>query len=233
MSVSSSSDSSSDSSSALPSDPPSDPPQSAPPPRRRRLGWVLALLVAVAVLAAILYAAASPYLALRGLKQAIDARDAQAISRYVDYPALRISLKQQLTDELMRRIDLQRHDNPLAMLGAMVGSALIGPLVDAYATPEGVAALLSGLPPNGDPRQHPPALDQAAPPVPAPASSATPPALASAPPPPAAPQSSAAYHGINEFVAVYQRDAGGTRYAAIFRRSGLFGWKLSAIDLQH
>ncbi|WP_039204880.1 DUF2939 domain-containing protein, partial [Burkholderia glumae] len=143
MSVSPSSDSSSDSS-------------SVPPPRRRRLGWLLAV-VAVALLAVILYAAASPYLALRGLKQAVDARDAQAISRYVDYPALRISLKQQLTDELMRRIDLQRHDNPLAMLGAMVGSALIGPLVDAYATPEGVAALLSGLPPNGDPRQQPPA----------------------------------------------------------------------------
>ncbi|WP_246797817.1 DUF2939 domain-containing protein [Burkholderia perseverans] len=215
---------------------------SVPPPRRKRLGWVLALVVAVAVLAAIVYAAASPYLALRELKRAIDARDAQAISRYVDYPALRISLKQQLTDELMRRIDLQRHDNPLAMLGAMVGSALIGPLVDAYATPEGVAALLSGLPPNGDPRQQPPALAQPAPPAPAPASSAgvAPPAVASAPPPsgsgtmpPAAPQSSAAYHGINEFIAVYQRDAGGTRYAAIFRRSGLFGWKLSAIDLQH
>ncbi len=229
MSVSSSSDSPSDMS-------------SVPPPRRKRLGWVLALVVAVAVLAAIVYAAASPYLALRELKRAIDARDAQAISRYVDYPALRISLKQQLTDELMRRIDLQRHDNPLAMLGAMVGSALIGPLVDAYATPEGVAALLSGLPPNGDPRQQPPALAQPAPPAPAPASSAgvAPPAVASAPPPsgsgtmpPAAPQSSAAYHGINEFIAVYQRDAGGTRYAAIFRRSGLFGWKLSAIDLQH
>ncbi len=229
MSVSSSSDSSSDMS-------------SVPPPRRKRLGWMPALVVAVAGLAAILYAAASPYLALRELKQAIDARDAQAISRYVDYPALRISLKQQLTDELMRRVDLQRHDNPLAMLGAMVGSALIGPLVDAYATPEGVAALLSGLPPNGDPRQHPPALDQPAAPAPAPASGAgvAPPAGASAPPPsgtgtppPAAPQSSAAYHGINEFIAVYQRDAGGTRYAAIFRRSGLFGWKLSAIDLQH
>ncbi|MCM2493387.1 DUF2939 domain-containing protein [Burkholderia glumae] len=228
MSVSPSSDSSSDSS-------------SVPPPRRRRLGWLLAV-VAVALLAVILYAAASPYLALRGLKQAVDARDAQAISRYVDYPALRISLKQQLTDELMRHIDLQRHDNPLAMLGAMVGSALIGPLVDAYATPEGVAALLSGLPPNGDPRQHPPALDRPAPPAapPAPASGAlaAPPATASAPlpgsatVPPAAPQSSAAYHGINEFVAVYQRNASGTRYAAIFRRSGLFGWKLSAIDLQ-
>ncbi|MBI0328774.1 DUF2939 domain-containing protein [Burkholderia plantarii] len=213
------------------------------PPRRRRPGWVTVAVVAVVVLAALLYAAASPYLALRELKQAIDARDAQAISRYVDYPALRISLKQQLTDELMRRIDLQRHDNPLAMLGAMVGSALIGPLVDAYATPEGVAALLSGLPPNGDPRQHPPALDQPAQPAPAPgpasSAGAAPPAVASAPPsgsdttPPAAPQSSAAYHGINEFIAVYQRNAGGTRYAAIFRRSGLFGWKLSAIDLQH
>nr|WP_241014537.1 DUF2939 domain-containing protein [Burkholderia sp. Ac-20379] len=191
------------------------------------------------ILPAVLYAYVSPYVALLGLKKAVDTRDAQTISRYVDYPALRVSLKQQLTDELMRRVDPQRHNNPLAMLGAMIGSALVGPLVDAYATPEGVAALLSGLPPRGDPGEHPPTLDQAAP-APAssavPAPSAAPPASSAAPSSGtsvanAAPSTSAAYQGVNEFVVVYQRDVGDARYAAIFRRSGLFGWKLSAIDL--
>ncbi|WP_414445038.1 DUF2939 domain-containing protein [Burkholderia sp. 22PA0106] len=200
-------------------------------PRRGWLKPLASVVVALLVLATVIYAFASPYLALRDLKQAVDARDAQAISRYVDYPALRISLKQQLADELMRRIDLQRHDNPLAMLGAMIGSALIGPLVDAYATPEGVAALLSGLPPRGDPGEHPPTLDQPAPaPTPAPPASAAPPA-SGVPGPSAAPQANAAYQGVDEFVVVYQRNAGDARYAAIFRRSGLFGWKLSAIDL--
>ncbi|MEK6422932.1 MAG: DUF2939 domain-containing protein [Burkholderia gladioli] len=211
--------------------------------RNGRVKPLVLLVVGCVVLPAILYAFVSPYVAVLGLKKAVDARDAQAISRYVDYPALRVSLKQQLTDELMRRIDLQRHDNPLAMLGAMIGSALVGPLVDAYATPEGVAALLSGLPPRGDPGEHPPTLDQPAPAPAAPAAPATPatpavpPASSAASPGGApsastmAPQTSAAYQGVNEFVVVYQRNADDARYAAIFRRSGLFGWKLSAIDL--
>ncbi|KAF1029521.1 MAG: hypothetical protein GAK40_00452 [Burkholderia plantarii] len=214
-------------------------------PRRRWLRPTIVTTLVAAVFAIVAYAYASPYLALRALRQAVDARDAQAISRYVDYPALRISLKQQLTDELMRRVDLQRHDNPLAMLGAMIGSALISPLVDAYATPEGVAALISGLPPSGDPVQRPPSLDaptddgttaspSAATPAPAPAS----PPAADATPAPAsgaataatASRAEAAYHGLDEFIVTYPRDDQ-ARYAAIFRRSGLVGWKLVSIDL--
>ncbi|MBN3819531.1 DUF2939 domain-containing protein, partial [Paraburkholderia sp. Se-20369] len=50
-------------------------------------------------------------------------RAQQALRWYVDFPALRISLKQQVTGELMRRIDAKRQDNPLAVIGAMIGSA--------------------------------------------------------------------------------------------------------------
>lgn len=154
--------------------------------RKRRLKPLLIVVLAVAVIAAIGYAYASPYVALGRLKSAIDARDAQAISEYVDFPSLRISLKQQVTEELMRRIDAVKKDNPFAVIGALIGSALIGPLVDAYATPEGVAALMSGLPPRGNPGERPPEWSNlpqgnapgsapAAPPAnPAPASAAVP-----------------------------------------------------------
>ncbi|WP_342320359.1 DUF2939 domain-containing protein [Burkholderia pseudomallei] len=241
-------------------------------PRGRFLKPVAIGIALIVVAAVALYAYASPYLALRRMKQAIDARDAQAISVHVDFPALRISLKQQLTDELMRRIDAQKRDNPLAILGAMIGSALVGPLVDAYATPDGVAALMSGLPPHARPGQRPPELNQpsdpasaaaagtGAPPgnagVPGSASGAakqtapaaaastsgtsgasgasgtsgTPPGAPSATPGPS-PQASAGYRGFDEFVVTYRRDDGSARYAAVFRRSGIFGWKLSAIDL--
>ncbi|MCO8629623.1 DUF2939 domain-containing protein, partial [Burkholderia multivorans] len=124
--------------------------------RAWRLKPLLIVVLAVAVIAAIGYAYASPYIALGRLKSAIDARDAQAVSEYVDFPSLRISLKQQVTEELMRRIDAVKKDNPFAVLGALIGSALIGPLVDAYATPEGVAALMSGFPPKGNPGERPP-----------------------------------------------------------------------------
>ncbi|MGK8202525.1 DUF2939 domain-containing protein [Burkholderia cenocepacia] len=228
------------------------------PGRTSRLKPLLIVVMAVVVVAAIGYAYASPYIALDRLKSAVDARDAQAVSEYVDFPSLRISLKQQVTEELMRRIDAVKKDNPFAVIGALIGSALIGPLVDAYATPEGVAALMSGLPPRGNPGERPPEWS-AAPPAGAPgAESAAPPAgtagpasaatpasntatTASSPAPAPAPaspgtaprqqQTSAGYRNIDEFVVTYQRTADGTRYAAIFHRFGLFSWKLSAIDL--
>ncbi|WP_175921948.1 DUF2939 domain-containing protein [Burkholderia latens] len=225
--------------------------------RTLRLKPLLIVVLAVVIVAAIGYAYASPYVALGRLKSAVDARDAQAVSEYVDFPSLRISLKQQVTEELMRRIDAVKKDNPFAVIGALIGSALIGPLVDAYATPEGVAALMSGLPPRGNPGERPPEWSEppsGATPGNAPATPATPPAgpgaAASAPGNTAAPaasaaapapasagdaghpeQTSAGYRNIDEFVVTYQRSADGTRYAAIFRRFGLFSWKLSAIDL--
>ncbi|AIO32511.1 hypothetical protein DM39_1566 [Burkholderia cenocepacia] len=227
------------------------------PGRTSRLKPLLIVVMAVVVVAAIGYAYASPYIALDRLKSAVDARDAPAVSEYVDFPSLRISLKQQVTEELMRRIDAVKKDNPFAVIGALIGSALIGPLVDAYATPEGVAALMSGLPPRGNPGERPPewsappggapGAESTAPPAgtAGPTSAATPasnaattassPAPAPAPASPgAAPrqqQTSAGYRNIDEFVVTYQRTADGTRYAAIFHRFGLFSWKLSAIDL--
>jgi hypothetical protein len=153
---------------------------------------------------------------------------------------LRESLKDQIAGLLTRKIQARANGNPLAALGAMIGVALIGPLVDAYATPDGVAALLNGMPPRGDPTQRPPVPPDAPANAPAnaPAGSAdsTPaapaPATAGSPTtPPQPPQTTAAYRGINEFVVTYQHGVGDTRYAAILRREGLFSWKLAAVDL--
>src|ERR1700739_1736336 len=113
-------------------------------------------LIVIVVIAALGFCYASPYMALNTLKRAADARDAQTVNEYVDFPALRESLKQQVTGWLTRRLDVQGNGKPFAAIGAMIGVALIGPLVDAYATPDGVAALLNGMPPRGDLNQRPP-----------------------------------------------------------------------------
>lgn len=201
---------------------------------------VLIALIAIAVVAALGYAYASPYIALDRLKRAADSRDVETVNEYVDYAALRGSLKQQVTGLLTRRLNVQHNGNPLAAIGAMIGVALIGPLVDAYATPDGVAALLNGMPPRGEPGERPPPppaapVDNAtgtsagnAQPTPAPGSGA---ANASSKTPPQPPQTTAGYRGINEFVVSYQHGVGDTRYSAIFHRDGLFMWKLSAVDL--
>lgn len=193
---------------------------------------ILIALIAIVVVAALGYAYASPYIALDRLKRAADSRDVETVNAYVDYPALRDSLKLQVTGLLTRRLDVQHNGNPLAAIGAMIGVALIGPLVDAYATPDGVAALLNGMPPRGEPGERPPpppaAQTDNPPQTPPPASGQ---ANANSKTPPQPPQTTAGYRGLNEFVVSYQHGVGDTRYAAIFRRQGLFTWKLSAVDL--
>ena len=124
-----------------------------------------------------------------------------------------------------------------AMIGAMIGAALIGPLVDSYATPDGVAALLNGIPPRGEPGERPPvpseanssagATPGATPAQPAPAAAA--PSAPSAPRPP--PQTTAGYRSFDTFAVNYQHGAGDARYSAILRRYGLFSWKLVAVEL--
>lgn len=208
-------------------------------PAKRGVARPLIVTVLVIVVVAVLgYGYASPYLALDRLKRAADERDAQTVSEYVDYPALRESLKDQIAGLLTRKIQARANGNPLAALGAMIGVALIGPVVDAYATPDGVAALLNGMPPRGDPTQRPPVPPDAPANAPANApagsadSTAPAPATTGSPTtPPQPPQTTAAYRGINEFVVTYQHGVGDTRYAAILRREGLFSWKLAAVDL--
>jgi hypothetical protein len=202
---------------------------------------LIVTLVVIVVIAALGFVYASPYIALNNLKRAADARDAQTVNQYVDFPALRESLKQEVTGLLTRRLDAQGNGNPLAAIGAMIGVALIGPLVDAYATPDGVAALLNGMPPRGNPGERPPAPPAAnnppATPAPAPVP-ASPTAGGSAnsaannhAAPPQPPETTAGYRGLNQFVVTYRHGAGDARYSAIFQREGLLTWKLSAVNL--
>ncbi len=193
------------------------------------------------IVGALGYAYASPYIAVKHMKAAADARDAATLNEYVDYPALRLSLKQQVGEMLHRRIEGQHSSNPLLILGAVIGAALISPLVDAYATPEGVAALLSGMPPTGKPgdRPHaPPPTEsseqsaesaqsaQSAQSAPSPA-----PAASGNPAPEARPVTTAGYRGLNEFALTWERGNTGEHYAAILQRHGLFSWKLAAVEL--
>jgi len=212
---------------------------------------LIATLIVIAVITGLGFAYASPYIALNNLKRAADARDAQTVNQYVDFPALRESLKQQVTGLLTRRLDSHGNGNPLAAIGAMIGVALIGPLVDAYATPDGVAALLNGMPPRGEPGERPPAPPTAhnpsaangsAPATPGTSDRADQSANNSGNPgvasnadrnftPPQPPQTTAGYRGLNEFAVTYQHGAGDARYSAIFLREGLFTWKLAAVNL--
>lgn len=207
-------------------------------PARNPLTAAVIAGVALIVVALAVLAYASPYLVLSRLRDAVQARDADVINRYVDYPALRVSLKQQVTQMLSQRVDSEKLQHPLAALGALVGMAFVGPLVDAYATPDGVAALLKGMPPRGEPGEAPPSVtngrsDQApqsqsqVAPAPSSLPGSASPAQSNAP----QAKASAGYRDMNTFSVTYTRGTASEPYSVIFHRRGWFSWQIDAVEL--
>jgi hypothetical protein len=104
-------------------------------------------LIATGVLAVLLlaYVAAGPYLAINGIRNALAERDAGALERHVDFPALRVNLKAHLEDYIVRQGgELAESGGLLGAIGLQVASGLGGVAVDAMVTPLGLGALLQG-----------------------------------------------------------------------------------------
>src|ERR1700730_6432377 len=78
----------------------------------------------------------SPYFSFWRFTNALRSGDSAAISSRVDFPAVRASLKKQLVARLAGA-------NTGHKRWANLGATLIDGIVDAYATPDGIAALVS------------------------------------------------------------------------------------------
>jgi hypothetical protein len=103
------------------------------------------LWLAAAVLAALLaWTAAGPWMTVNAIRDAAQARDAAAMAKQVDFPALRSSLKAQLSDHLLREIGAPAPDNPFAVFGLGIANGLVGGLVDTMVTPAGLGAMMEG-----------------------------------------------------------------------------------------
>jgi len=103
------------------------------------------LWLAVAlVLALLAWTATGPYLTIRAIGDAVQARDERALAKQVDFPALRSSLKAQVADRIVREAGGHAQDNPLAAFGLTVATGLAGGLVDAMVTPTGLGAIMEG-----------------------------------------------------------------------------------------
>jgi len=103
----------------------------------------LALILVLFVLAAG-WMAAGPFLAINGIRQAVKAQDAAALSEYIDFPAVRTSLKQQIDDYVVRRAGADVQASLLGSFALRLASGATGGLVDAMATPAGLAAVMEG-----------------------------------------------------------------------------------------
>lgn len=106
----------------------------------KRSHLVIAGLLACALLAISVYA--SPHWTVQRMKTAMADNDAARFSSYIDFPALRESMKTQMVSVMQARMATpEMQNNPLAGLGQRMGTALINPMIDAVVTPAGVMAM--------------------------------------------------------------------------------------------
>jgi len=175
---------------------------------------VVGLAVAAVAAFAIAWAAA-PVFAAQALIRAAKAGDADRIEQLVDFPALRESLKDELTAELaahMRR-DPRLAENSLGGLGMMLAPMLLSGAIDAAVTPEVVAQMVT-------------------------TAEAPDPTVRDRPEPGDASDGDDihqawGYRDLNAFaVTLTDRDHPDQRLALILERRGLFTWKLAAVDIQ-
>ncbi len=104
---------------------------------------VLVLLL-IALLALAGYVAAGPFLAIRGIRAALERRDVAALDEHVDFAAVRASLRAQIEDAIARHAGPDAQADPFAAFGLKLASTAAGSLADAVATPAGIAAVLEG-----------------------------------------------------------------------------------------
>lgn len=165
---------------------------------------ILATLALLALAACGAWYYASPGWTLDRMQAAADAKDADALSAYIDFPALREDLKSELSAQMMAKA--KEDQTGLAPLAAALGSALISPMVDAMVTP---AAMRTAF-----------AADTATPDDQSARTGSMPPTVKLGKDPVITRQ------GFDAFRVAPRGEQGGL----IFKRSG-FSWKLSGIDL--
>jgi hypothetical protein len=104
--------------------------------------WIALFFVVLLALGG--YVAAGPYLTVRAIRAAVVADDAAALSREVDFPALRSSLKAQLADRLVHAAGADVQASPFGAIGLSIAGSVVGGAVDAMVTPLGIGALMEG-----------------------------------------------------------------------------------------
>jgi len=173
----------------------------------------ITIATAVAVIAIAASAYASPYYALHQIKTALAERDADALAAHVDFPALRASVKTQLEANMASSIEaVAGNDNPFAALGQSIAGAMLGKMVDAMVSPAGVVALVNKSaisPPSRAETDAGEAVGDAQQKA----------------------EYSAGYAGLNTFVVRAKNDDGKHDGALVLQRHGVWGWKLSSIEL--
>jgi hypothetical protein len=126
---------------------------------RYRLVCVLLTVACVCVAA---WVGAGPYITLHQIKVAAEAGDVEALEDLVDFPSFKESIKETVKAMMAKQMTKgELRDNPFAGLGMLLATAFIDPMVDAFVSPSGIAALTSGKKPEQPTVQKVPATKTA------------------------------------------------------------------------
>jgi hypothetical protein len=161
------------------------------------------------VLFAIATSALSPYYALHRISRALEQRDADALADYVDFAALRESIKGQVLMALQTsKGEKKERQTPFASIGQALAAALIGPLVDTMVSPAGLTVMLATGHPSSLVDGKEQGTDQ-----------------------PHAPRFAATYKDWNRMVFQPEAKTGDDTVKFILKRQGWYRWKLAAVEL--
>jgi len=88
----------------------------------------------------------SPSWTLHEMQAAAEAKDADKLSAYIDYPTLRTSLKEQMKAKMATELAKMKDDNPFAALGAALAVNLVDGMVDGMVTPAAMREVFANAP---------------------------------------------------------------------------------------
>lgn len=116
---------------------------SAPQPKPKKRGLLIFfLMIILGVLAAGLYV--HPYLAFYKVQTAVDSRNVQKLSEWVDYSSLHQNVKGQLDNQWNEISAAKISNTRYAKLANPVGRAQVDKMADALVTPEAVMGFAKG-----------------------------------------------------------------------------------------
>lgn len=104
--------------------------------------WIAAVVLIVVLLGG--YVAAGPFLTVNAIREAVKQGNTGALSKHMDFAAIRLSLKAQVDDYMIRRAGPAAQSSLFGAIGLSLASGVAGTAVDAIATPVGIGAVLEG-----------------------------------------------------------------------------------------
>lgn len=188
--------------------------------KRSHVGAVVAIVIALGT--AYL---GSPYWAVMRVRGAVAARDVDRLNDFIDYPAVRDSLKAQLVAKFQKESDNpDMRDNPFAGLGAVFAMGVVNNVVDALVTPDGMASLIAGADAKAALRNGKPVDGDATNVVSATNAAGTTPG---APPPEL--ESDFTYSDLDTFQIRLFHEGNDESVTFVMRRDGLVGWRIKRV----